>query len=54
MEKKLFERFMKINFKRQIKKCLELKKQSKEKAIKYMSEKKDYDNSFNRWINKKT
>ena len=40
MEKKLLERFMKINCKRQIKKSLELKKQSKEKAINYMSKKK--------------
>ena len=37
MEKKLFERFMKINCKRQIKKRSELKKQSKEKAINYIS-----------------
>ena len=39
MEKKLFERFMKINSKRQIKKSLKLKKQSKEKTINNMSKK---------------
>ena len=39
MEKKLFERFMKINCKRQIKKSLKLKKQSKEKTINNMSKK---------------
>ena len=41
MVKKLQEHFMKKNCKKQIKKHLELKKQSKEKAIKYMLNGKD-------------
>ena len=40
MEKKLLECFTKINYKRQIKKSLRLKKHWKEKAINYMSKKK--------------
>ena len=53
MEKKLRERFIKIDCKRQIKKSLELKKQSKKKGDKQHVKEKDHDNSFNCWINKK-
>ena len=53
MEKKLREGFMKIDYKRQIKKSLELKKQSKKKGDKQHVKEKDHDNSFNCWINKK-
>ena len=41
MVKKLQEHFMKKNCKKQIKKNSELKKQTKEKVIKYMSNGKD-------------
>ena len=36
MEKKLLERFMKTNRKKQIKKSLELKMSSRENVVKYM------------------
>ena len=52
MMKKLLEHFTKENCKKQIKQSLELKKQSREKEKKYMSDGKT-DNSFNSWINKK-
>ena len=41
MEKKLLQLFRKKNFKKQIKKNLELKKYSKEKAINYISKEKN-------------
>ena len=53
MEKKLFERFMKINCKRQIKKSLELKKATERRGDKLYVKEKDYDNLFNCWINKR-
>ena len=45
----VFGAFYEKNCKRQVKQILELKKQSREKAIKYMLN----DNSFNNWIDKK-
>ena len=48
MKKKLLEHFMK----KQIKKSLELKKNSREKVINYVKW-KGYDSSFNSWIDKK-
>ena len=41
MERKLLEFFTKKNYKKQIKKCLKLKKQSREKAINYILNGKD-------------
>ena len=52
MEKTLWKSFMENNYKRQIKESLELKKVMK-KGNKLCVNWKSYDNSFNRWINKK-
>ena len=52
MLKKLLERFTKNNCKKQIKKSLELKV-IKRKDDKLYVKCKDYDNSFNSWIDKK-
>ena len=52
MVKKLLERFMKKNCKRQTKKNLEQKKYLK-KGSKLYVKWKGYDNSFNSWIDKK-
>ena len=49
MEKKFLECFTKKNCKKQIKTSLELKK----KGNKLYARWKGYDNSFNRWIDKK-
>ena len=53
MKKKLLESFMKKNCKKQIKKCLELKKVIKRKSDKLYVKWKGYDNSFNSWIDEK-
>ena len=52
MVKKLLERFMKKNCKRQTKKNLEQKNYLK-KGSKLYVKWKGYDNSFNSWIDKK-
>ena len=52
-EKKLLERFTKKNFKKQIKKSLELKKVIKRKGDKLYVKWKGYNKSFNSWIDKK-
>ena len=46
LEKKLFERFMKKNCERQIKKSLELKKAIERKGEKLYVKEKDYGNSL--------
>ena len=52
-EKKLLQRFMKNNYKKQVKKNLGLKKVIKRKSDKVYVKWKDYHNSFNSWIDKK-
>ena len=52
-EKKLLERFTKKNFKKQIKKSLELKIKKKRKGNKLHVKWKGFDNSINCWIDKK-
>ena len=53
MRNKSFEHFMEKNCRRLIKKNLELKKVIKRKGDKLYVKWKGYDNSFNRWIDKK-
>ena len=50
---KLLEHFMKKNYKRQINKNLVQKKQLRKKVDKLYIKWKDYDSSFNSWIEKK-
>ena len=51
--KKLLKHFTKKNCKKQIRKSLELKKGIKKKGNKLYVKWKDYDSSFNSWIDKK-
>ena len=53
MVKKLLEHFMKKNYKRLIKMNLEQKKVIKRKGDKLYVKWKEYNNSFNSWIDKK-
>ena len=50
---KLLESFTKKNYKKEIKKSLELKKKNKKKGNKLYLKWKGYNNSFNSWIDKK-
>ena len=51
--KKLLERFITKNCKKQIKKSLKLKKVIKRKGYKLYVKWEGYNNSFNSWIDKK-
>ena len=51
--KKLVKRFTKKNWKKQIKKSLEFEKVITRKGDKLYVKWKDYDSSFNNWIDKK-
>ena len=53
MVKKLKAVSMRKNYKRLIRKSLELKKMIKKKGDKLFLKWKGYDNSFNSWINEK-
>ena len=50
MVKNLLERFRKKNYKRQMNKNLQQKKEIKRKRTELYVKWKDYDNSFNSWI----
>ena len=53
MVKKLLEHFMKRNCKKQVNRNIRLKKSIKQKETKVYVKWKGYDNSFNKWIDKK-